>query len=668
MNQDSHHQGHSPQLEQGSFAATAQNASSAQNHLYAQNIVFRDSSSERKLFARRVLFSIGIVVVLSLVLLVRYYILQILHHEHYITQSDANRIHAMAIPPARGVIQDRQGVILAQSKPSFTLEVIRERVQDMDFTLQELQQILHLDNGEISRFRERLKRHQRPYEGIPLRDNLDDEQIARIAVNRYRLPGVEVTAELVRDYPFHELFGHSIGYVGRINAKELKQLEADGKLGDYYGVFSMGKVGIEKYYESELLGIPGAQNVETDVHGRILRTLDRKDPARGKTLTLYLDVKMQQAAVAALDGRRGAVVAIDVATGGVVTAVSNPSFDPNLFVTGINNNDYKALRDSPDLPLLNRMIAGEYPPGSTIKPLIALAGLENGTVTADYQIYDPGVFQLPGQTHKFRDWKRGGHGGGINVYMAIAQSCDIYFYQLANRLGIDKLHDFLDPFGLGKPTGVDLSGERKGVLPSREWKMRRFKQPWYPGDTINAGIGQGYHLSTPMQLAAATATLARRGIRIQPHLVKAIDGVNVLPVYEPPILLHNRSHWDAVIGGMHEVAQGEHGTARKVFQDAGYTVAGKTGTAQVVGIAQNAKYDLSRLTERQRDHGLFIAFAPVEHPRIAVAVIVENGNSGSGAAAPVARKVLDAWLLGQTGTNALPPVEHATPVESTRGE
>lgn len=621
---------------------------------YAPNIVFRDTSSERKLFAGRLRFVLALLGALSLVLLVRYYFLQIVQHEHFTTQSDANRIHAMAIPPARGVIQDLEGVVLAQSKPSFTLEIIKERVQDLDYTLRELQLLLQLDDAEVARFRERLKRRQRPYEGVPLRNNLDDEQIARIAVNRYRLPGVEVSAELVRDYPFKDLFAHSIGYVGRINEKELKQIEADGRLDDYYGVFSMGKVGIEKSYEKELLGVPGAQNVETDVRGRILRTLDRKDPVRGKTLTLYLDVKMQQAAVDALAGRRGAVVAIELDTGGVVTAVSTPSFDPNLFVTGISGKDYGALRDSADLPLLNRIIAGEYPPGSTIKPHIALAGLEYNFVTPDYQIYDPGFFQLPGQTRQFRDWKKGGHGGGINAHLAIAQSCDIYFYQLANRMGIDRMHEFLSPFGLGAPTGVDLTGERKGVLPSREWKRARFKQAWYPGDTINAGIGQGYHLTTPMQLAVATATLAKRGIRIRPHLVKAIDGVDVLPVFEPPILLRNPRNWDVVINGMHEVAQGERGTARKVFHDAPYTVAGKTGTAQVVGIAQNEKYDAAKLAERQRDHGLFIAFAPVDNPKIAVAVIVENGNSGSGAAAPVARKVLDAWLVGQTSNTAAP--------------
>lgn len=619
---------------------------------YARTLVFKDTNGERHGFNRRMRICLVMVVVLTIVLLARYYQLQIVSHEHFTTQSDANRIHAMAIPPARGVIQDLDGKVLAQSKPSFTLEIIKERVQDMDYTLRTLQQILQLEDGEISRFRERLKRKQRPYEGVMLRSNLDDEQIARIAVNRYRLPGVEVTAELVRDYPFRDLFAHSIGYVGRISEKEQKKIEETGEAENYYGVFSMGKVGIEKFYEKELLGIPGAQNVETDVRGRILRTLDRKDPTRGKTLTLYLDTRMQQAAVDALAGRRGAVVAIELTNGGVVTAVSNPSFDPNLFVTGISSKDYAALRESPDVPLLNRIIAGEYPPGSTIKPLFALAGLDEGFVTPDYQIYDPGYYQLPGQTRQFRDWKKGGHGGGINAHLAIAQSCDIYFYQLANRMGIDRMHDFLAPFGLGAPSGVDLSGERKGVLPSRDWKRQRFKQAWYPGDTINAGIGQGYHLATPMQLANATATLARRGIRIRPHLVKAIDGVDVPPEYDTPILLNNPRNWDVVIGGMHEVAQGARGTARKVFADAPYTVAGKTGTAQVVGIAQNEKYDAAKLAERQRDHGLFVAFAPVENPKVAVAVIVENGNSGSGAAAPVARKVLDAWLLGQTPTTS----------------
>ncbi len=625
--------------------------------------VFADQTAERKLFGQRIMISALLILALTTVLLARYYILQIIGHDHFTTQSDANRIHAMAIPPARGVIQDRAGTVLAQTKPNFSLDIIKERVTDLDYTLRELQAILAIDDSEIERFRDRLKRRQRPYEGVPLRDNLDDEQMARIAVNRYRLPGVEVTADLVRDYPFKELFAHSIGYVGRINEKELKQLETQNKQTAYYGVFSMGKVGIERYYEDALLGIPGAQNVETDVHGRVLRTLDRKDPLRGKTLTLFLDVKMQQAAVDALAGRRGAVVAIELDNGGVVVAVSNPSFDPNLFVTGISNTAYGELRDSLDTPLLNRMIQSAYPPGSTIKPIIALAGLESGFVTPEYQIADPGFFQLPGHTHRYRDWKKGGHGNGINAHLAIAQSCDVYFYQLATRMGIDRMHDFLDPFNLGRATGIDLIGEKSGILPSQAWKRQRFKQAWYPGDTVNAGIGQGYHLATPMQLAVATSTIARRGVRIRPHLVKAVDGVDVAPEFDTPVILRNPKNWDTVIGGMHEVAQGPRGTATKVFKDAGYTVAGKTGTAQVVGIAQNEKYDAAKLSEYQRDHGLFIAFAPVENPKIAIAVIVENGNSGSGAAAPVARQVLDAWLLGQTAiiptaTPALAPPEN----------
>ncbi len=626
-----------------------------------QPITFKDQNNERRLFAQRLKVCLSIVVLLTGVLLARYYSLQIVQHDHFVTESDANRIHAMAIPPARGVIEDLEGTILAQSKPSFTVKLVKERIKDIDYTLRELQTILQLDTDEIEKYRERQRRRQRPYEGIALRSNLDDEQIARIAVNQYRLPGVEIDAELVRDYPFGELFAHSVGYVGRINEKELTQLTENGKLDAYYGVDSIGKVGIEKFYENELLGIPGAQNVETNVKGRILRTLDRKDPTRGKTLTLFLDVKMQQAAVEALAGRRGAVVAIDVKNGGVVTAVSTPAFDPNLFVTGISGKAYGELRDSLDLPLLNRMIQGTYPPGSTIKPHIALAGLEYGLVTPDYQIYDPGFFQLPGQTRHFRDWKKGGHGGGVNIFRALSQSCDIYFYQLAHRMGIDRLHDFLEPFNLGSVTGVDLTGERPGVLPSRSWKRSQYKQAWYPGDTINAGIGQGYHLATPMQLAVATATLARRGIRIKPHLVKAIDGVNVAIPYDTPILLNDPKHWDVIIKGMFEVAKVPGGTAYKVFKDSSYSVAGKTGTAQVVGIAQNAKYDLSKLAERQRDHGLFIAFAPAEDPRIAVAVIVENGNSGSGAAAPVARKVLDAWLLGLTPTADAVPANESVP-------
>lgn len=611
-------------------------------------ITFRNQDAERKGFSQRLLLCSVIVLVLAGCLIARYYYLQILQHDYFVTESDANRIHAMAITPVRGVIEDSEGNILAHSRPSFTVKLIKERIHDMDYTLRELQAILQLDDEEITKFRDRLKRRQRPYEGVALRSNLDDEQIARIAVNQYRLPGVEIGADLVRDYPYKELFAHSVGYVGRISQQEMDEITKANQLDAYYGIDSIGKVGIEKRYEQELLGIPGVQNVETNVKGRILRTLDRKDPVRGKTLTLSLNVRMQQAAVDAMAGRRGAVVAIDVKTGGVLTAVSTPAFDPNLFVTGISSKDYSTLRESLDIPLLNRMIAGEYPPGSTIKPHIALAGLDYGIVTPDYQIFDPGYFQLPGQTRLFRDWKKGGHGGGVNVLRAISQSCDIYFYQLANRMGIDRMHDFLDPFGLGQPSGVDLTGERKGVLPSRAWKRKRFKEAWYPGDSVNAGIGQGYHLATPMQLAKSIAILASKGTRITPHLVQAIDDEPVPIPYESPILLQNPAHWDIIQRGMFDVAKVPGGTAWKVFKDTPYTVAGKTGTAQVVGIAQNAKYDAAKLAERQRDHGLFVAFAPYEDPRIAIAVIVENGNSGSGAAAPVARKVLDALLLGET--------------------
>lgn len=629
---------------------------------YNKTLVFKDDNREQHLFTSRMRLACLLILLLAGTLLVRYYYLQILHYEHYTTRSDANRIHTMAIAPARGLIEDRHGEVLAESRPSFTLAVIRERVEDIDSALDNLAELVVLNDTEITRFRDRLKRRNRPYEGIPLKTNLTEDEIARIALNRYRLPGVEISAEMVRHYPHGELFAHTIGYVGRINEKELKAIEEAGLQKNYYGVFSMGKIGIEKSYETELLGVPGAQNVETNVRGRILRTLDRTDPERGKTLTLYLNVEMQKAAIAAMAGRRGAVVAIDVQTGGVITAVSTPSFNPNLFVTGISSKDYGELRDSLDLPLLNRITAGEYPPGSTIKPHLLLAGLEHGAVTPATTFFDPGFFQLPNQTRKFRDWKRDGHGT-VDWLIAVAQSCDIYFYQLANRLGIDRMHSFLSQFELGERTGIDLPGERRGILPSREWKRERFKQAWYPGDTINAGIGQGYHLTTPLQLAQATAIMARRGVRIRPHVVKAIDGVDIEPVYEEPIVLRDPKWWDMAIKGMHTVTQGAIGTAKRSFMDAPYTVAGKTGTAQVVGIAQNAKYDASKLAERQRDHGLFIAFAPVENPQIALAVVVENGDGGSSSAAPVARQVLDAWLLHKMPASAPAANDTTAPVE-----
>jgi len=550
-----------------------------------------------------------------------------------------------SLPPRRGLIYDRNGVLLAENRPSFTLSIIKERVQDLDATLVELQAMLPITDGELDKFRERLTR-RRPYEAVPVHFRLTEEERARLAVDRYRLPGVVVEAQLLRYYPYGELFSHALGYVGRINEREAGEVDER----NYRGTFHIGKVGVEKYYEDVLHGQVGYQNVETDAHGRVLRVLERFDPTPGANLTLNLDINLQRAAYEALGDRRGAVVAIDPHTGGILALVSTPGFDTNLFVNGISSQDYAELRDSPDVPLFNRAVQGQYPPGSTIKPVMAMAGLMSGLITPDYTVSDPGWYQLPGDSHKYRDWilriRGTGHAPRVNLNMAIEQSCDTYFYDLGRRLTIDRIHDYLAPFGLGSRTGLDTTNERPGVLPSTRWKRDVLNQPWYPGETISASIGQGYMLVTPVQLAQAVSIIASRGERHVPQLLRAIDGQ---PVEEPHLepLQADAAYWDAVQAGMLAVVNSPQGTAKNLAVGIQYQMAGKTGTAQVIGIAQGAVYKEAEVAERHRHHGLFIAFAPAGAPTIAVAIIVENGG-GSSAATPIARRVIDTWLLGSS--------------------
>jgi penicillin-binding protein 2 len=456
-----------------------------------------------------------------------------------------------------------------------------------------------------------------------------------------------VDAQLLRHYPYGELFSHALGYVGRINERESFELDET----DYRGTFHVGKVGVEKFYEDTLHGTVGYQNVETNAHGRVLRVLERHDPLPGDNLTLHLDIKLQRVALEALGGQRGAVVVMDPNNGGVMALVSTPGFDPNLFVNGIRTADYRALRDSLDVPLFNRAIQGQYPPGSTVKPMMAMAGLESGLVTTETTVADPGFYRLPGDSRRYRDWilkiRGTGHAPQVALHMAIAESCDVYFYDLARRLTIDRMHEYLSPYGMGERTGVDTTNERPGVMPSTQWKREALAQPWYPGETLSAGIGQGYVLTTPMQLAVATTVLATRGERRVPRLVRAVNGEPVVAPDRPPVVAA-QENWQAVHDAMRAVVHSSSGSARKIAKGIQYQMAGKTGTAQVIGIAQNATYKEEEVAERHRNHGLFIAFAPFEAPTIAVAVIVENGG-GSSAAYPIARKVIDAWLLDETG-------------------
>ena len=598
----------------------------------------KDSAREQQIIHGRILLAFLVILLLLITLAGRYYYLQIYHYELYATKSESNRVHLQRVAPKRGLILDSELHLLAENQPSYLLALVRERIDSLDETLVRLQNLGIIDAEDIERFNEHSYRYH-AFEAAPIKFNLTDEDIAKVAVNRIRLPGVEVKANLVRHYTEDDLAVHMLGYVGRINEREISKLDAD----NYGATHHIGKIGIEKAYEDILHGQVGYEYVETNARGEVLRVLDRTDPVPGENLVLYLDSDVQKAAYDALDGRRGALVALDPRTGGVLAAVSRPSYDPNLFVNGISFDAYNALRDDIDLPLYNRIIQAQYPPGSTIKPIVSLAGLEEGVFTRYTTIEDPGWYQLPNDERYYRDWKRGGHGT-VGFMEAVEQSCDVYYYELAYKLGVANLYEYYDQFGLGRPTGVDVPNERKGLNPSPEWKKAQGRGHWFPGDTLNIGIGQGFLLATPMQLAYATSIIANRGIRRIPQMVARI-GNEPQPVRElEPLVLKNAKHWDLVIEAMESVVHGRKGTAKGIRHDLKYRIAGKTGTAQVVGIKQGERYDAEALKERQRDHALFVAFAPADDPQIVVAVIVENGEHGSSVAAPIARVVMDTWL------------------------
>lgn len=592
----------------------------------------KDPPAELRLFRRRVGLALVLMALAGVGLLVRLAFLQVAQHKRYATASRDNSIRAEVIAPARGVITDRSGVLLAENVSSYSLYLTPENVSDIDATLAALGRVIALRPTDLERLAS-LRRSRPRFEALLLRRHLDDTEAARFAAQRHRFPGVELRGDLSRHYPQGALTAHVVGYVGRVSEAELATASAEQRATD-----AVGKNGIEKSYDAQLQGRVGYQQVEVDAHGRRLRVLDRTRARPGAPLRLSLDAGLQGAASAALDGRAGAVVAIEPATGAVLAMASEPTFDANLFVGGISTDNYRRLMDDPLRPLLDRALRGLYPPGSTIKPFMALAGLHAGVITPTDRAWCPGWFRLGGSTRRYRCWQRHGHGS-MDLLRAVAQSCDVYFYELALRLGIERMHDELGRFGFGAPTGIDLPGEQAGVLPSTAWKRRARKAPWYPGETLIAGIGQGYNTATALQLAQATALLASRGRAPTPRLVPAgaLSG--------PPDELSSirPEQWQAAIDAMHAVVS-PGGTAYKALAGAPYSAAGKTGTAQVYALSQRAD-DRGRNAPRHlQDHALFIAFAPVEAPRIALAVIVENGGSGSGTAAPVARQVLDAWL------------------------
>jgi penicillin-binding protein 2 len=626
----------------------------------------KNHERELHFFQLRIGFAGFAVLAAFALLFMRFFQLQVVQHDTYASKAEDNRISIVPIAPNRGLMLDRNGVVLARNYSAYTLEIFPAKVRDLDRTIQELGEVVDIQAKDRSRFR-KLYAETRNAESLPIRTRLSDEEVARFAANRYRFPGVEIKARLFRQYPFGDVASHVIGYIGRISEKDQEKLDELDVGANYRGTDFIGKAGLEASYQQELHGTTGFEQVEIDATGRGIRTLARTPAQAGNNVTLTLDIKLQEVAETAFGERRGALVAIEPSTGDVLAFVSKPGFDPNLFVDGIDPQSWSELNNSPDRPLNNRAIAGVYPPGSTFKPYMALAALELGKRTPKSAINDPGYFEFGGR--RFRDSKPGGNGY-VDLYRSIVVSSDTFYYQLANDLGIDAIAGFMAKFGFGSKSGIDLDGEASGVLPSQEWKQKRFRRPeqqkWYAGETISIGIGQGYNAYTPIQLAVAMATLAENGETYRPHLVSYIDNLRtgerrrIQPMLANRIPL-NPDNIEFVKRAMAGVNR--EGTGARAFAGAQYTSGGKTGTAQVVGMKQGEKYDERKVTERHRDHSLFIAFAPVESPKIALAVVVENGGFGARAAAPIARTVLDYYLLGKLpeGEIVAPPKDAGVP-------
>ncbi len=614
---------------------------------------FQSPDQEIIRFRRRVVVAGLFVFVCFCLLAARFYYLQVVRHDYFLTRAEDNRIALLPVVPNRGTISDRNGLVLARNYAAYTLEITPSRVEGraagLEETIDQLAEIILIEPRDRRRFRKILD-ESRNFESVPIRTRLSDEEVARFIAQRYRFPGVEVQARLFRDYPQGEIASHVVGYIGRLNERDMERIEERGETANYRGSEYIGKSGLEQAYEAELHGLTGAEEVEVNAGGRAVRRLSRTSALAGNDLELTLDIELQKVAEAAFGSRRGAMVAIEPATGGVLALVSTPTFDPNLFVEGISTQDWKALNDSPDHPLLNRAIYSAYPPGSTFKPFMALAALTTGKRTPGQTISDPGYFMFGG--HRFMDDKVGGHGM-VDLHKSIVVSCNTYYYMLANDLGIDGIARFMAPLGFGSLTGIDLPGESEGVLPSPEWKKKRFRRPelqrWYGGETISVGVGQGYNAYTPLQMANALATVVNDGRVFRPHIVRyvvdAMHGekraVQPEPIREVPL---KAEHLALVRRAMVDVAKA--GTGARAFANAPYEIGGKTGTAQVFSL-KGGKYVEGRVDERMRDHSWFIAYAPADQPKIALAVLVENGGFGSQSAAPIARQVIDYYLLGR---------------------
>lgn len=628
---------------------------------FNNNLNLKDHFQETQIFNHRVLIAVLIMFLLLILLLSRLVYLQITNQQYYSTLSENNRVSIQPIPPTRGLIFDRNGILLAQNLPSFTLEITPERVDNLNETLLSLSQLISVSEENLENFHSRVRK-KRHFEGIPLRFRLNDEEVAKISVQLYKLPGVEIKARLSRHYPQGKLAAHAVGYVSRINEAELRKLNAS----NYSASTHIGKVGIERSYENILHGEVGFQHVETNAQGRVLRVLDRTLPVSGKNLYLNLDSKVQAIAEQSLEENNGALVAIDPRNGAVLAMVSMPVYDPNLFVHGISSKIYNALSTSAERPLFNRALRGQYPPGSTVKPFMGLAGLELNQLHVHDKINCPGWYMLKNDERRYRDWKKEGHKE-TDLLKAITESCDVFFYDLALTLGIDNMSSYLAHFGLGQKTGIDLRGELSGLNPSREWKRRSRNLPWFPGETLITGIGQGFMLTTPLQLAHATAAISTKGQRYKPRMLYAIqdqdsDNLNKTRIESlDAVPINEESNWQMIINSMKNVVHSIYGTARGINRNLKYKIAGKTGTAQVFGIAQDAEYKKEEIAKKLQDHALFIGYAPIENPRIAVALIVENGGSGGAVAAPIVRKVMDQYLLNL-------PEETAAPTGVPKGE
>ena len=602
----------------------------------------KNTLQENRIFLSRATICMILVCFGFIGLVSRLIYLQVTGHAHYADLSQSNRVKVSVITPIRGLIYDRNGEVLAENNPSYSLDITPEQVDDLDETIARLRQIIPLTDEEVEDFQKRRQQTKR-FNSVSIRTRLNEQEVATFSVQRHQFPGVDIQANLLRHYPHGDYMAHVIGYVGRINEEELRSIDPVR----YRGMQSIGKSGIERAYEDELLGEPGYQETENTAQGRSIKLLSLQAPIPGHDLTLNIDAELQQIAYEALGDYNGAVVAISPKTGAIHAFASKPGFDNNLFVQGIDVPTYKALNESHDRPLFNRALRGQYPPGSTLKPFFALAGLEYNVITQDRTYFCPGYYQLPNSEHKYRDWKKWGHGK-TDMHKAIVQSCDVYHYILAHDLGIDRMHDFLHLFGFGSQTGIDLIGESSGLLPSREWKRKVHNQIWFPGETLISGIGQGYNLVTPLQLANATAILASRGMVNTPSLVATVAGQTPVDVVASSesfgIALEDETHWDDIFSAMKDVVHSLRGTAKGISKDLHYFIAGKTGTAQVFSVAQEETYKEDEIAEKLKDHALFIAFAPYDDPQLAIAVIVENGGHGGSVAAPIARAVFDAFL------------------------